>query len=137
MSELGLTIDHLTLSVSDIGRAKSFYTAALAPIDLHPIADVTAEMTGSVAYSGFGRSRKGTLWLAEKGQQTPPTHIAFRAPTREAVRQFHRAALAAGGADNGVPGIREEYHPEYYGAFVLDPEGHNIEAVCFELEAES
>lgn len=137
MSELGLTIDHVTLSVADIDRAKAFYTAALAPIDLQPIADITAEMSGTVAYCGFGRSRKGTLWLAEKGRQTPPTHIAFRAPSREAVRRFHHAALAAGGTDHGAPGIREEYHSEYFGAFVLDPEGHNIEAVCFEPENKS
>ncbi|MBZ0243393.1 MAG: hypothetical protein K8F24_09285, partial [Bacteroidales bacterium] len=71
---------------------------------------------------------------AEKGRQTPATHICFRAPSRDAVRSFYEAALAEGGHDNGAPGIRPEYHPEYYAAFVLDPEGHNIEAVCFNDE---
>ena len=73
--------------------------------------------------------------FAEKGQQTPATHICFRAASRAAVRGFYQAALAAGGGDNGGPGARVEYHPAYYAAFVLSPEGHNIEAVCFEPEA--
>lgn len=132
MDELALTLDHLTLSVADLARAREFYVRSLAPLRLRPIADITAEQSGSVAYTGLGRGRKGTLWLAASGRQTPPTHICFRAPSREAVRAFHCAALEAGGVDNGPPGVREKYHPAYYAAFVLDPEGHNIEAVCFE-----
>lgn len=132
--ELALALDHVTLSVADIGRAKAFYRAALAPVGLDVVGEVSAEQTGTVAYVGFGIGRKGQLWIAEKGPQTPATHICFRAPSREAVRAFHAAGLANGGSDNGAPGVREEYHSAYYAAFVTDPEGHNIEAVCFEAE---
>ncbi len=132
--ELSLMIDHTTLSVEDINRAKGFYSKALAPLGLEIVREVSAEISGSVAFVGFGIGRKGSLWIAEKGRQTPEAHICFRAPSREAVRTFYEIALAAGGADNGAPGVRLEYHPEYYAAFVLDPEGHNIEAVCFEAE---
>lgn len=135
MNELQLTIDHISLSVSDLARAKAFFTQALAPLGLGLINEFTAEQSGSVAFAGFGLGRKGTLWLAESGQQTPATHICFRATSRAEVRAFHAAGLAAGGTDHGAPGIREMYHPAYYAAFVLDPEGHNIEAVCFEPEA--
>ncbi len=132
--ELQLVLDHVTLSVDDLGTAKTFYGAALAPLGLDLIGEVTAEQSGTVAYAGYGRGRKGVLWVAANGRQTPVTHICFRALTCEAVREFHAAALAAGGTDNGPPGPREVYHPAYYAAFVLDPEGHNIEAVCFEPE---
>jgi catechol 2,3-dioxygenase-like lactoylglutathione lyase family enzyme len=132
--ELQLAIDHISLSVADLARAKAFYAALLAPIGLEIVGEVTAEQTGTVAFAGFGRGRKGQLWIAEKGLQTPATHICFRAPSRSSVRSFHESGLAAGGTDNGPPGIREHYHPAYYAAFVTDPEGHNIEAVCFEPE---
>ena len=132
--ELKLIIDHTVLSVEDISRAKEFYSKALAPLGIEQVGEVSAEMSGSVAFVGFGFGRKGSLWIAEKGRQTPATHICFRAPSRDAVRSFYEAALAEGGHDNGAPGIRPEYHPEYYAAFVLDPEGHNIEAVCFNDE---
>jgi len=135
MNELQLTLDHVTLSVSDMGRAKAFYTQALAPLGLSIVGEVSAEQGGSVAFVGFGFGRKGSFWVAESGQQSPPTHICFRALTREAVRAFHEAALAAGGQDHGAPGPRPEYHSAYYAAFVLSPEGHNIEAVCFEEES--
>ncbi|WP_421852149.1 VOC family protein [Oricola sp.] len=133
--ELELSIDHITLSVADFGRAKAFYSALLRPVGLEIVAEVTAEQSGSVPFAGFGRGRKGNLWIAEDGPQSPATHICFRAPSRAAVRAFYEAGLANGGTDNGGPGIREIYHPAYYAAFVLDPEGHNIEAVCFEPEA--
>lgn len=132
--ELKLIIDHTTLSVEDISRARDFYSKALAPLGIEKVGEVSAEISGSVAFAGFGIGRKGSLWIAEKGRQTPTTHICFRAPSREAVQNFYKAALDAGGNDNGAPGIRPEYHPEYYAAFVLDPEGHNIEAVCFKAE---
>jgi catechol 2,3-dioxygenase-like lactoylglutathione lyase family enzyme len=132
--ELTLMLDHVTLSVTDLDRAKVFYGSALAPLGIEMVGEVTAEQSGSVAFAGFGIGRKGQLWLAEKGRQTPETHICFRAPTREGVRAFHAAGLSAGGTDNGPPGVREVYHPAYYAAFVTDPEGHNIEAVCFEPE---
>lgn len=132
--ELALTIDHVTLSVADITKAKAFYEAALAPAGLELVAELTPDVTGGAHFVAMGKGRKGNLWLAATGQQTPATHICFRVETRTAVRQFHEAALAAGGKDNGAPGIREMYHPEYYAAFVIDPEGHNIECVTFDLE---
>lgn len=132
MNELRLTIDHVTLSVEDLGRARAFYAASLAPLALTQVGEVSAEESGTVAFVGFGIGRKGSFWVAERGQQSPPTHVCFRAATCAAVRAFYAAALAAGGTDNGGPGPRAEYHPAYYAAFVLSPEGHNIEAVCFE-----
>jgi catechol 2,3-dioxygenase-like lactoylglutathione lyase family enzyme len=135
MTELNLTIDHVSLSVEDLERAKNFYSKALAPLGMEIVGEVTAERSGSVGFVGFGVGRKGSLWLAQRGRQTPTTHICFRAPTRVAVRDFHAAALGAGAKDNGGPGVRPEYHESYYAAFVLSPEGHNIEAVCFEGES--
>ena len=134
MPEPKLIIDHVSLSVEDLEHAKSFYAKALAPLGLEIVREVTAEQSGSVAFVGFGSGRKGCLWVAHHGRQTPTTHICFRAPTRAAVRAFHAAALDAGAKDNGGPGVRREYHDAYYAAFVLCPEGHNIEAVCFENE---
>lgn len=128
--ELNLTIDHITLSVEDIDRAKSFYEPTLAAIGL----EIVGEFTGDDGerFIGFGIGRKGTFWIAETGRQTPSFHVAFRAKSRDAVVSFYESALAAGGSDNGEPGVREIYHPQYYAAFVHDPEGHNIEAVTFE-----
>lgn len=133
--ELSLTIDHVTISYADIEKAKAFFEAALKPAGLDCIADLTPEMTGGDnRFVAFGIGRKGNLWIADKGPQTPPVHICFRVASREAVRVFHAAALKAGGEDFGAPGVREMYHPAYYAAFVLDPEGHNIECVSFEPE---
>lgn len=131
--ELGLTIDHITLSVADIGQAKSFYEKALAPAGLELVAELTPDITGGAHFVAFGKGRKGNLWIAATGQQTPATHFCFRVGTRAAVRAFHEQAIAAGGVDNGAPGIREMYHPEYYAAFITDPEGHNVECVTFDL----
>jgi len=127
-----MTIDHITLSVADLASSQAFYESALAPLGLALIRAMTAEQSGTVALAGFGIERKGSLWLAESGSQTPPTHICFRARSRAEVRAFHAAALGAGGKNNGPPGIREVYHPAYFAAFVFDPDGNNIEAVCFE-----
>ena len=129
--ELELRLDHVTLSVADIDAAKAFYVAALAPLGLGIVGEMSARQSGSVAMVGFGIGRKGQLWLAEKGRQHPASHICFRVDNRRAVRDFHAAGLEAGGTDNGAPGIRAAYHPEYYAAFVTDPEGHNIEALSF------
>ncbi len=131
MSELDLVLDHVTLSVHDMSRAKRFYKFALLPLELEIVADFIDDQ---VPVCGFGKGRKGSFWLAQDGQQSPSFHIAFRAPDRNSVRDFYHAALQAGGRDNGAPGIREIYHPAYYAAFVLDLEGHNIEAVTFEPE---
>lgn len=132
MRELDLAIDHVALNVEDLGRAVAFYKALLQPLGLELVAEVPANVTGSVDCAGFGRGRKSSFWLAEGGPTTPRTHIAFRTETREQVAAFHAAGLEAGGRDNGAPGVREAYHPDYFAAFVFDPEGHNIEAVSFE-----
>jgi catechol 2,3-dioxygenase-like lactoylglutathione lyase family enzyme len=134
MIELNLTIDHVSLSVENLERAKAFYSKALTPLGLALVAELSAEQTGSVAMLGFGVGRKSSFWVAERGRQTPNAHICFRAQSRAAVRAFHDAALRGGAQDHGEPGTRPKYHSAYYAAFVLSPEGHNIEAVCFEDE---
>jgi catechol 2,3-dioxygenase-like lactoylglutathione lyase family enzyme len=123
-------IDHIGISVSDYQRSKAFYAAALEPLGYELIMEVTA--AGS--HAGFGVAGKPDFWIGAGERTAPKVHVAFRAKDRATVRAFHRAALAAGAADNGPPGLREIYHPTYYGAFVLDPDGHNIEAVCHEPE---
>jgi catechol 2,3-dioxygenase-like lactoylglutathione lyase family enzyme len=125
-----IEIDHTSLSVSDFEAAKKFYTAALKPLRVEIIKEVSAEMTGSVDVVGLGADGKPFFWLADAGKTAPRVHLAFRAENRAQVDAFHAAALAAGGTDNGAPGLRPIYHPNYYGAFVLDADGHNIEAVC-------
>jgi catechol 2,3-dioxygenase-like lactoylglutathione lyase family enzyme len=116
-------IDHLTLKVSDYARSKPFYVAALKPLGYA----VVMEYGGGC---GMGVAGKPDLWLFQDLQNTRPTHLAFQAESRDAVDAFHEAALGAGAKDNGRPGIRKDYHPSYYAAFVLDPDGHNVEAVC-------
>lgn len=125
-------IDHTGISVSDIARSKAFYIAALAPIGYKLLLEVPAAVTGSNDAAGFGVPPKPDFWLASGTPNVPPIHIAFRAGSRAEVDAFHAAAIQAGGRDNGRPGLRPHYHPNYYGAFVLDPDGHNIEAVCHE-----
>ena len=122
-------IDHVGFSVSDYARARSFYEKALAPLGYGLIMEVTAEQTGQPA-AGFGSGGKPDLWIGGEGMLQPPVHIAIVAKDRQMVDAFYRAALAAGGKDNGAPGLRPHYHPNYYAAFALDPDGHNIEAVC-------
>ena len=116
-------IDHMGISVSNVVRSKAFYRAALAPLGY----DVLMEWD---TFAGFGVAPKPDFWISEGAPNVPPIHVAFRADTRAQVDAFHKAGMAAGGRDNGAPGIRTHYHPNYYGAFVLDPDGHNIEAVC-------
>lgn len=123
-------IDHTGVSVSDYARSKAFYQQALAPIGYTLLAEFPAAMTGSVDVAGFGEAPKPDFWISGGTPNQPPIHVAFRVGSRAIVEAFHRAALAAGGTDNGGPGLRPHYHPNYYGAFVLDPDGHNIEAVC-------
>ena len=107
MNELRLTLDHVTLSVDDLAKAVLFYDTLLAPLGLACIAQISAEQSGTTALAGFGIGRKGQLCLAESGPQTPTTHLCFRARTRQEVRAFHAAGLAAGGTDHGAPGIRD------------------------------
>lgn len=123
-------IDHTGVCASDYARSKAFYSAALAPLGYALLAEFPAAVTGGTDVAGFGEAPKPDFWLHAGAPQRPPVHIAFRATDRSAVDAFYRAALAAGGRDNGPPGLRPHYHPNYYGAFVLDPDGHNIEAVC-------
>ena len=123
-------IDHIGIDVSDFEKSKVFYSAALQGIDYTLLQQFPASVTGKFDVAGFGEDNKPDFWISGGGPTRPPTHVAFRVTSRTLVDAFHRAALAAGGTDNGGPGLRPRYHPNYYGAFVLDPDGHNIEAVC-------
>jgi catechol 2,3-dioxygenase-like lactoylglutathione lyase family enzyme len=124
-------IDHVGFPVSDYARSKAFYEKALAPLGYALIMEVGSQQTESgSAAAGFGIEHKPDFWIGGEGGLNRPMHIAIATKDRAAVDAFHRAALAAGGKDNGAPGLRPHYHPNYYGAFVLDPDGHNIEAVC-------
>ena len=116
-------IDHIGFAVSDFARAKAFYTTALAPLGYALVMDV-----GHAA--GFGTDGKPDFWIGDEGEMGKPLHVAIRAKDRKTVDAFYAAAMKAGARDNGPPGIRAHYHPDYYGAFVLDADGHNIEAVC-------
>ena len=127
-------IDHLGFGVSDFEQAKAFYAAALAPLGATLIMEFSAAQShGGAASAGFGRDGKPEFWIGAEGRTTPPTHIAITARTRGEVDAFYAAAIAAGGRDNGGPGLRPQYHPNYYAAFVIDPDGHNFEAVCHTL----
>lgn len=125
-------IDHMGFKVADFDRSLAFYTQVLAPLGYGPVMEVTPEMTGDGSrHAGFGKDNKPDFWIGTGGEGTRSgLHVAFVAPDRAAVDAFHAAALTAGAADNGAPGIRAHYHPNYYGAFVIDHDGNNIEAVC-------
>ena len=123
-------IDHTGVDVSDGARSRRFYEEALAPLGYRVLMEVPKEHTGGVMVLGLGVPPKPDFWLHEGTAQRPHVHIAFRADNRATVDAFYRAAIAAGGTDNGAPGLRPHYHAGYYGAFVLDPDGHNIEACC-------
>lgn len=122
-----MIIDHIGLAVSDFEQSKAFFTQALAPLDIEPVMEVEG-------WAGFGKHGKPEFWFGTHTQKQNPMHIAFVAENRAQVNAFYEAALKAGGKDNGSPGIREIYHPNYYGAFVISPDGHNIEAVCHQPE---
>jgi catechol 2,3-dioxygenase-like lactoylglutathione lyase family enzyme len=121
-------IDHLGITVSDLARSKLFYTAALAPLGYEVIMEMAE-------FAGLGQAGKPDFWIAESAEAPTAVHVALLAPDRATVDAFYQAAVAAGGRDNGAPGPRTIYHPNYYGAFVLDPDGHNIEAVCHSAPA--
>jgi catechol 2,3-dioxygenase-like lactoylglutathione lyase family enzyme len=116
-------IDHIGLAVSDYERSRKFFTQALAPLGIHLVMEVEG-------WAGFGRAGKPEFWFGRHTEAQRPMHLAFVAENRAQVRGFYEAAIAAGAQDNGPPGIREIYHPNYYGAFVIGPDGHNVEAVC-------
>jgi catechol 2,3-dioxygenase-like lactoylglutathione lyase family enzyme len=118
-------LDHVGFGVTDYARSKAFYERALAPLGITLLMEPVAEA------AGFGRDGKPFFWIETRGPAvTGGLHVAFATADRPTVDAFHEAALAAGGTDNGAPGVREIYHPHYYGAYVLDPDGNNIEAVC-------
>ena len=123
-------LDHISIAVSDYARSKAFYERALAPLGIALIMEVDTSAGATGQHGGFGSDRKPYFWIGAGTSPQTGVHIAFSAPTRALVRAFYDAALAAGGRDNGPPGLRTHYHPGYFGAFVLDPDGHNIEAVC-------
>ncbi len=122
-------IDHTGLTVSNFARSKAFYAKALAPLGYTVMMEFAAGQIAEVETAGLG-TEKPDFWIARGAPNLPRLHIAFAAGSRAEVDAFYRAALSAGGRDNGPPGVRAHYHPDYYGAFVLDPDGHNIEAVC-------
>lgn len=122
-------LDHIGLAVRDLAASRAFYDPTLAAIGMKVLHTVGAELTGGSEVLGYGEHRP-VFWLNQAAAPTGPLHVAFTVASRDRVDAFHAAGLAAGGVDNGGPGIRAHYHPTYYGAFVLDPDGHNIEAVC-------
>jgi len=118
-------LDHLGLDVTDYDRSKAFYEKALAPLGIALIMEPVPRI------GGFGSGGKPYFWIGNRGRRAQTgVHVAFTTESREQVAAFHAAALEAGASDNGGPGVREIYHPNYYGAFVLDPDGNNVEAVC-------
>jgi len=121
-------LDHIGVGVTDYAKSRTFYDLALAPMGIAKVLEVTAAQSGSYEGAGYGVERP-FFWIG-KAEAVAPVHVAFQAKDRDMVDAFHKAALAAGGRDNGAPGVRPHYHANYYGAFVLDPDGHNIEAVC-------
>ncbi len=122
-------LDHIGFAVSDYSASRAFYEKALAPLGITVVMEVTPEMTGGASFCGFGDG-KPDFWIGTGTALGAPLHVAFAAKNRALVDAFYEAAMAAGGKDNGAPGLRPQYHENYYGAFVLDPDGHNIEAVC-------
>jgi len=117
-------LDHVGVFVSDVERAKAFYDRVLLPLGIERLYG-----EGNI-FAGYGANGKAFFWIGSGNNSQASTHISFVAQDRETVDQFHRVALAAGAKDNGQPGLRPQYHENYYGAFILDPDGYNIEAVC-------
>lgn len=134
-------IDHMGITPTDIEDARQFYDASLEPLGIANVMEVMPEQTGGYHGIGYGTGRKPFFWLSSdsgraalEGRRGIGTHIAFEAASRAAVDAFYAAAMAQGGRDNGPPGVRPHYHPAYYAAFVIDPDGVNIEAVCHKPE---
>lgn len=128
-------IDHYTLLVRNYARSKAFYLAALAPIGYALVMEFEQGQIPGMngTFGGFGPAGKPYFWL-RPSPSISPTHLAFTAENRAAVDAFYEAAIKAGASDNGPPGLRPHYHPNYYGAFVLDPDGYNVEVVCHKPE---
>lgn len=122
-------IDHLKIVVSDFARSARFYEAVLEPLGYEVVRRIAAE-EGDPQTIAFGRDRRPVLWLTDDGEAQSGLHIALAADTRRMVDEFHVTATDFGARSNGAPGLRPIYHPNYYGAFVIDPDGNNLEAVC-------
>jgi catechol 2,3-dioxygenase-like lactoylglutathione lyase family enzyme len=122
-------LDHVGILVADWNKAKAFYDAAFAPLGITLLNEIPVQFTGGVKVGGYGRT-KPDFWLTENAETGPGRHYAISASSHADVDAFYAAAMAAGGKDNGGPGPRPHYHENYYGAFVIDPDGNNIEAVC-------
>ena len=123
-------LDHVGIPVSDYARSKSFYAKVLKPLGYGLVLEVSSPETGGASQAGFGTGHRPQFWIGMGKPLKGRAHFAFAAKNRDAVRAFYDAAMKAGGSDNGAPGLRPHYHENYFGAFVLDPDGHNIEAVC-------
>lgn len=117
-------LDHVTIGVLDLEQSRMFYDAILHPLGIERL------YAEGETFAGYGIRPKAFFWIGQRATPQTGAHVAFAAQSREIVDRFHQAALVAGGVDNGAPGVRAHYHPNYYGAFILDPDGHNIEAVC-------
>jgi catechol 2,3-dioxygenase-like lactoylglutathione lyase family enzyme len=124
-------LDHISVPVSDIEKSRAFYNQALAPLGIQHMMDLTVEQVGKPS-AGYGDGKQFSFWLNQ--QPVLPLHFAFVAETRAMVDAFYKAAIAAGAKDHGAPGLRPHYHKDYYGGFVIDPDGHNVEAVCRKAE---
>lgn len=129
-AETVVMIDHTGVQVSRPAESRRFYEQALAPLGYTLLQEIPTGFTGGKVVLGYGVAPHADFWISEGTTNDVRVHVAFRADNRAQVDAFYRAALAAGGRDNGAPGLRPHYHESYYGAFVLDPDGHNIEAVC-------
>jgi catechol 2,3-dioxygenase-like lactoylglutathione lyase family enzyme len=123
-------LDHIGIGSSDFDASRRFYDAALKPLGMGVVMEVTVEESGSYHGVGYGKGMKPVFWVSSGGVRGAGIHVAFTASTRTEVDAFHAAGMASGGQDNGAPGLRPHYHPSYYGAFLLDPDGINVEAVC-------
>jgi catechol 2,3-dioxygenase-like lactoylglutathione lyase family enzyme len=121
-------LDHVAINVSDAAVSRAFYEAALAPLGYRPVMEPRPGSVGFFPESMTGAV--GSFWIHDTRHPVTAGHVAFAAPDHATVDAFHAAGVAAGGTDNGAPGPRPQYHPNYYGAFVLDPDGVNVEAVC-------
>ena len=127
-------LDHIGLAVSEYDRSKRFYQTALAPLSITLVLELTPDQTGLGSHAGFGAADKPFFWIGNHGRPVQGVHVAFVADSRRAVDAFYREALRIGGRDNGKPGLRPHYHANYYAAFVIGPDGHNIEVVCHQPE---